>query len=144
VRVGPYARAAGIGAVAGLRTFTAPAATLAAGGSVWTGLVTALAAGEYVGDKLPGTPSRLAAGPLIARIVSGAACGRALAARNDGNPIGGMLAGGAAAVAGAYAGYHLRHYLTSDRKLPDLPLALLEDAVAIVGARAAASRRLAP
>ncbi len=137
--VSPYVRAAGIGAVAGLRSFTAPAATLATGGSAWTGLVTALAAGECVADKLPFAPSRLQPPALLWRLVSGGSCGSALAGRADGSRMIGACAGALGALAAAYGGYGLRRYLTKGVGLPDAPVALFEDAIAVFGARVATS-----
>ncbi len=137
--VSPYVRATVIGAVAGLRSFTAPAATLATGGSAWTGIVTALAAGECVADKLPFAPSRLLPPALVWRIVSGGWCGGALAVRGDASRVAGACAGALGALAASYAGYGLRRYLTKGVGLPDTPVALLEDAVAVSGARVATS-----
>src|SRR6202035_1772106 len=88
------------GLVAGMRSMLAPCAVSWA---VWVGIVdvsqtplafmgfkythiilTVLAIGELIADKLPFTPSRKAAGPFIARIVSGALCGATIgAARNS-------------------------------------------------------------
>src|SRR5438477_2774450 len=85
-----------IGMVAGLRSMTAPAAVSWAARLGWlhlenTGLaflgfaatpyvVSALAIGELINDKLPKTPSRKTPVPFIARIVIGALCGAALGA----------------------------------------------------------------
>ncbi len=131
-----YARSLGIGAVAGLRTFTAPAAVHATGESVWAGPLFAVAAGELVGDKLPMTPSRLAPGPFLARLVSGGWCGGELAARADGARFIGIALGAAGAAAGAWLGYTVRAFL-GERGLPPFALAVVEDAIAIAGARAA-------
>jgi len=133
-----YVRALGIGAVAGLRTFTAPAATLGSKGNVWSGVVLLLAAGELIGDKLPFTPSRLGPGPLGARLISGALCGRALALRFDGSGSLGLALGALGAAGSAYVGYTIRHELT-ERWLPDFPVALVEDSVAVLGAARAVS-----
>jgi uncharacterized membrane protein len=86
--------ALGIGIVAGLRSFTAPAAVswaaylgwlelrgspLSFMGARWAVVIfTLLALVEYIGDLLPRTPSRTAPGPLIARMVSGALSGACL------------------------------------------------------------------
>ncbi len=131
-----YARSLGIGAVAGLRTFTAPAAVHATGESVWAGPLFAVAAGELVGDKLPMTPSRLAPGPFVARLVSGGWCGGELAARADGARFIGIALGAAGAAAGSWLGYTVRAFL-GERGLPPFALAVVEDAIAIAAARAA-------
>ncbi len=132
-----YCRSAGIGAVAGLRTFTAPAATLESGGNIWAGVAIALAAGELIGDKLPFTPSRLAPGPLIARIVSGGLCGGELAVRGAASRALGTFAGAAAAVGSAWIGASIRTSVARLGNVPDFPVALVEDGIAIVAARAA-------
>jgi uncharacterized membrane protein len=131
-----YGRSLGIGAVAGLRTFTAPAAVHGTGESIWAGPLFCIAAGELVGDKLPMTPSRLAPGPFVARLVSGGWCGGELAARADGVRAIGIALGAAGAAAGAWLGYTIRAYLC-ERGLPSFGLAVVEDAIAIAGARAA-------
>ena len=131
-----YTRSLGIGAVAGLRTFTAPAAVHATGDSLWAGPLFVAAAGELVGDKLPMTPSRLTPGPFVARLVSGGWCGGELAARADGARAIGIALGLAGAAAGAWLGYTIRASL-GERGLPPFALAMVEDAIAIAGARAA-------
>jgi len=108
----------------------------ATGESIWAGPLFFVAAGELVGDKLPMTPSRLSAGPLVARLVSGGWCGGELAARADGARLIGIALGAAGAAAGAWLGYTIRAYL-GERGLPPFALAIVEDAIAIAGARAA-------
>ena len=91
-------------------------------------------------DKLPFTPSRLGAVPLAARILLGALAGATLcAAAQQSIAVGGVV-GGVGGVAGAFAGYRVRRYLTTTKRLPDLPVALCEDAIAILGAVAIAWR----
>lgn len=135
-----------IGVVAGLRAMTAPAAVswaarlgwmnlagspLAFLGFAWTPyIVSLLALGELVNDKLPKTPSRKAPAPFIARILSGALCGAAIGA--DGGALAaGLVAGALGAVAGTLGGYELRSRLVRAIGGKDLPIALLEDACAI-------------
>src|SRR5579863_1864245 len=112
-----------IGLIAGLRSITAPAAVSWAARLGWLHLentwlaflgyaatpyiLTVLALGELVNDKLPKTPSRKAPVPFIARIVMGALCGAALGAADQGL-IGGLLAGALGAVAGTLGGYEFR------------------------------------
>ena len=98
------------------------------------GIFTLFAAGELFADKLPKAPSRLAPPGLITRLVFGAACAGALAVSERNNAAVAGILGAAGAVAGAFGGYTLRHWLTSARKLPDLPVALVEDVAAIAGA----------
>jgi len=88
-------------------------------------ILSVLAIGELIADKLPKTPSRKAPGPFIGRVMSGALCGAAL---------GGLLAGVLGAVAGTLGGYEFRARLVRAIGGKDLPIALLEDAIAIGGA----------
>jgi uncharacterized membrane protein len=132
----PYLRSLGIGAVAGLRSMTAPAATLRSARNRWAPLATALAAGEYLADKLPQTPSRLFPPALIFRILSGGYCGGEIAARGKASRVGGAAFGALGAVAASYGGYALRMYLTETLRLPGFAIAALEDSVAVLVARA--------
>jgi uncharacterized membrane protein len=139
--------ALGIGAVAGLRALTAPA-VLAWGVKLrWIRLrnsplaailsakaskrITDLAMSELIADKLPFTPSRLKAGPLASRIVSGAVCGATIYGVAEKPLAEGAVLGGVGAIAGAYAGYYTRRRLSGD--MPNLGIAILEDALAIGG-----------
>jgi uncharacterized membrane protein len=137
-----------IGVIAGLRAMTAPAVVswaarvgwlhlentpLAFLGFAFTPWIFTLAAiGELVNDKLPKTPSRKAPPGFIARIVTGALSGAALGASSDGL-VGGLLAGAVGAVAGTLGGYEFRSRLVRATGGKDLPIALLEDAIAIGG-----------
>ena len=144
-----------IGVIAGLRSMTAPAAVSWAARLGWlhlenTGLaflgyvatpyiLSVLAVGELITDKLPKTPSRKSPMPFIFRIVVGALCGAALGATSAGL-IGGLLAGILGAVAGTLGGYEFRARLVRAIGGKDLPIALLEDAIAIGGAALIVSR----
>jgi uncharacterized membrane protein len=143
-----YVLTVSIGFIAGLRTMTAPMAVswaaylgwLRLDGSplAWMGhpltpwLLTAFAIGEYVVDKLPSTPSRKLPLPFVARIISGSFCGAALGIAID-SPAIGAVCGALGAVIGTLLGSAARHAL-AQRFGKDLPAALIEDAVAIVGA----------
>ena len=97
-----------------------------------------LAFGELVNDKLPNTPSRKDPPQFIARVVTGAFSGAVLgAARNS--LIGGLVAGAIGAVVGTLSGASVRSALAKMAG-KDLPIALLEDVVAILGALFIVSR----
>ena len=151
-----FAVALGIGVIAGLRSLTAPAAVAWSahlnlmdlrgsrlsflGSSVTVGIVTLLAIGELVADKLPTTPSRTSAFPLIARIVTGGLCGAAICAAGAA-PIGvGTALGAVGGIIGAYAGFFTRHALVQNTKLPDRMVAVAEDLIAMGGALLIVSR----
>lgn len=101
----------------------------------WSQARTALqvgAVGELIGDKLPATPSRTAPVPLVGRIAFGAFGGAAVGSEyrvRSAVALGAVL-GGAGAVAGSFGGYKARTFVTSRYELPDLPVALAEDALA--------------
>ena len=92
-----------------------------------------LAIGELIADKLPKTPSRKAPGPFIGRIVTGALSGAALGAANQ-SLTGGLVAGALGGIAGTLGGYEFRARLVKATGGKDLPIALLEDLIAIGGA----------
>ncbi|PZU09126.1 DUF4126 domain-containing protein [Sphingomonas sp.] len=137
-----------IGIVAGLRAMTAPAAVALAArfhgwpieGSPlafmayrftpWIFLVAAL--GELVTDQLPSTPSRKVPQQFGARLVTGALAGGTIGAAHA-MLWGGVLAGIVGAIIGTLGGAAARGALAR-RFGSDRPAALIEDAVAIVGA----------
>jgi uncharacterized membrane protein len=92
-------------------------------------ILTLMAIGELVNDKLPKTPSRLVPPQFIARIVTSALCGFAIGLSGRGVILG-LVAGIIGAVAGTFGGAKARGLL-SKRFGRDLPAALLEDAVAV-------------
>ena len=135
-----------IGVAAGLRAMTAPAAVCWAarlgwlklqgtplaflGNAVTPWIFTIAAIGELINDKLPRTASRKVPPQFIARIVMGALCGAALGA-TAGALAGGLIVGAIGAVAGTLGGAELRGRLVRASGGKDLPIALLEDAIAI-------------
>ncbi|MGB0125717.1 MAG: DUF4126 family protein [Silvibacterium sp.] len=92
-------------------------------------ILTLMAIGELVNDKLPKTPSRLVPPQFITRIVTSALCGLAIGL-SGGGAILGLMAGIIGAVAGTFGGAKARGFLAT-RFGRDLPAALLEDAVAV-------------
>jgi len=134
-----------IGLVAGLRAMTAPMAVSWAarlgwlnlqdtplaflGAAVTPWIFTVAALGELINDKLPKTGSRKAPGPFGARVVLGALCGAAVGAAGQALAAG-LVLGAVGAVAGTLGGYEFRARLARAAG-KDLPIALLEDAIAI-------------
>jgi uncharacterized membrane protein len=92
-----------------------------------------------IADKLPKTPSRKAPVPFVGRMLTGALCGAALGATSQ-VPIGDLLAGMLGGVAGTLGGYEFRARLVRAVGGNDLPIGLLEDAIAICGAVLIVSR----
>jgi len=103
------------------------------GSQVFAIIVSVLAVLELVGDKLPKTPARTELMPLIARLVTGAISAGALCF-SAGRPwIAGGLLGVVGALAGTFGGYHVRRFLVTRLRIPDLLVALAEDFVTIAG-----------
>ncbi len=142
-----------LGIVAGLRAMT-PLAVLSwaasAGAPALSGtslaflgftytpwVLTALALAELVTDQLPSTPSRKVPVQFGTRLVVGGLCGAALALPGQAGwsvlVWAGVAAGLAGALAGTLGGAAARGWLAS-RFNRDRPAALIEDAVAILGA----------
>ena len=139
-----YLKVIGIGAVAGMRSASAPAFTsnyfakhpslfLDASPLKGLGLTTTanvlkvMAAGELVADKLPMAPPRTQPGPLGARAVSGGVCGAAVFLAEGKPPAVGAALGAASAVAASFLFMNLRRVIGKAAKLPDPVVALAED-----------------
>ena len=150
----PLLRSAQLGVAAGLRSMTAPAqlsrhlamAPPAGPAPPLVGLLSrdavrhllgAAALGEMVADKLPVLPARTEPAPLFGRALFGALTGGVLARVHGEGAMLGAVVGATAAVAGAYAGYHARRALVHGMGLPDFPVAIGEDVLALALAREA-------
>lgn len=143
--------AAGFGAVAGLRSMIAPAllsrhlarwsgrtsaaTRLLSAGPVPT-LLTLAAAGEMVADKTPFIPNRTDPAPMAGRMLIGAFVGAAVAGRRGGSTVPAAFVGATAALCTTLLGYRLRRAASTSTDLPDLAVALAEDAVAVSAAAA--------
>jgi uncharacterized membrane protein len=136
-----------IGIIAGLRALTAPAVVAWAAGLGWINLegtplhfaaaaapryiFSLLAIGELVNDKRPNTPSRKVPAQFAARIAMGAFAG-AMVGASHGALVGGLVAGAIGAVLGTLGGAAFRGALAKAFG-KDLPAALIEDAIAVIG-----------
>lgn len=138
-----------MGAVAGARSFSAPALvaaelkrrpraltrgrTSSKAGFV-AGALGALALAEMAGDKAPGAGPRTAPASLVARSASGALAGAAMMPRSRAL---GALLGAGAALAATSATYRLRRFAL-EKGVPNLLAGLVEDALVLwIGARVA-------
>lgn len=148
-----FAAAATLGAVAGMRTFTAPAlVSMRLQRRFWSWrrnraerflrkrsvgrFLLAAAAAELIVDKLPFVPDRIRPVPLAARAASGALSGWALARERE-STVGLALTGAVAAVAVAYVAWGLRRFIASRSRIPDPLIGACEDLIAIAAARSA-------
>jgi uncharacterized membrane protein len=158
------ARSATLGALADLRAFATPAILSRAAHrnlipirrsptrllrtSTARNLLALLALGELVGDKLPFTPRRLEWAALAFRAASGAICGSVISwsgsrGRREAKPAAlGAVVGGLAALAGAFAGFHLRQATAQRWGGSDPAIAVVEDMVAIAGSIAIMARQI--
>jgi uncharacterized membrane protein len=137
-----------IGFFAGLRSLTAPAMVSWAVYLGWLKLerpfsligafpaavvLTLLAFGELVADKLPNTPNRTAPLGLMARVVTGGVSGACVAAGHGQSPIIGVVLGVLGGVVGCFAGYLARRGVVKALGLGDSYIASLEDIITIGG-----------
>ena len=137
-----------IGLFAGLRSLTAPAAVSWAVYLGWLRLerplsligtlpavviLTLLALGELVADKLPRTPNRTAPLGLSARVLTGGLTGACVAAGGGQSALVGALLGALGGVVGCFAGYQARTRLVKRLGTRDIYVALAEDVVAVAG-----------
>jgi uncharacterized membrane protein len=103
----------------------------------WIGSKVAVAAfslaaiAELVADKLPSTPNRTSAGPLVARIVFGGLTAATVAVSSGESLVTGAVLGGIGGVIGAFAGYEIRRRLVTRLRFNPLVVALAEDLIAI-------------
>src|SRR5438445_3630353 len=139
-----------LGVIAGLRSLTAPAVVGWAAHLGWLDLsgswlsflgsrptiiiLSSLAVAELVADKLPKTPKRTNLGPLVFRAITGGFSSMAMCVSAHQLLVIGALVGVLGAIAGAFAGYEIRHRLVEAFGLPDFGVAVAEDLVAVGGA----------
>jgi uncharacterized membrane protein len=98
-----------------------------------------MAIGELITDQLPSTPARTVPVQFSARLITGSFCGAvlgttALAPQLGASPQLGALWGLLGAVLGTWAGYTFRKRFAAAHEGSDRPGALIEDALAILGA----------
>jgi uncharacterized membrane protein len=140
-----FVLAFGIGIVAGLRSLTAPAVVAWGAHLGWLNLhssplafmgsttavviLSVLAIGELIADKLPMMSKRTAPAPLMARVVTGGLCGACLCVAVGKSLLAGALLGGIGGIVGAFLGYTIRRRL--DLHTKDLVVAACEDLIAV-------------
>ena len=94
-------------------------------------IFTLMALGEYIGDKLPTTPSRTSAIGLAGRSLFGGFVGLLLAQPLLLSPAAAIVIGIAGALIGSYAGWFVRTRSVAALKCPDWPVAIAEDCFTI-------------
>jgi uncharacterized membrane protein len=95
-------------------------------------IFTVLAVAELAADKLPKTPNRTAPGPLIVRVIIGGLVGSIVAAGLNGSEFEGVILCVGGALIGAFGGFLIRREIVFKLHSRDWPVALVEDASAIL------------
>lgn len=148
----PFWQVIGIGALAGLRSASAPAITshilnehhskLLEGtplnfmqSDAAASTLKILAAGEMVMDKMPFTPNRIKPAGAAFRCLSGALAGASISKATGGKIGAGALFGAAAALAATYVSFLLRKATVKATGIIDPVIGALEDAL-VLGAGA--------
>lgn len=116
-----------------VRSAGLPAAAVAPPARALAGIAVS---GELVTDALPNTPSRLEVPGLVARVTLAAIAGVVIARATDGHPLPAALVAATVAVVSARVGHDVRQ--AAARRVPPIAAAVVEDAVALALALAAA------
>jgi uncharacterized membrane protein len=144
--------AAGLGALAGLRSMSAPALLsheLAEDGvargrhrlervlssPVTARLLALFAGGEMLADKTSLVGSRIAPLPLAGRAVIGSLTAATFAMNRRQGLVAPAMIGAAAAVAATYAAFHLRRLAGERLGVPDQFLGMIEDALVVAAGK---------
>ncbi len=112
----------------------------------WMGSIIALAIfvlaalGELVNDKLPKTGPRTAPPSVVIRCLTGALSGAVVGICGGASLYVGAVLGIIGALAGTFGGYQLRHQIVAGQKIKDLPVAIIEDIIAVGGGLLIVSR----
>jgi uncharacterized membrane protein len=148
----PFWQVVGIGALAGLRSASAPAIAshilshhhsrrlrgtklgfMQSGAAATT--LKLFAAGEMVADKMPFTPNRIKPASVAFRCLSGALAGASISKATGGKVGAGALFGAATALASTYISFLLRKATVKTTGVLDPIIGALEDAL-VLGAGA--------
>ena len=140
----PFWQVLGLGVLAGMRTTSAlviasqilsrhPSKHLAGSplrfmqsGNVALGMKV-LALGEAIGDKLPKTPNRIAAGGVIGRCLAGSLAGASIYKATGNNAVVGALLGAAVALGSTFGSYYLRRFVVAKTDVFDPYIGAIED-----------------
>lgn len=144
----PFWQALGIGALAGMRTSSAPAITSQILSHHYSkniknsplsfmqsktvaNTLTFLTIGEVILDKLPSTPNRIKPAGFAFRCLSGALAGASIYKATGGNVLLGTLLGSASAAASTYLSFVLRKNTVEKTRIIDPVIGAIEDALAV-------------
>lgn len=147
----PHWQAISLGIIAGMRSMAAPAISskiLSTHHSkalensplnfiqskTTANVLSALALGEFIGDKLPNAPDRTIPPALIGRCLSGALAGAGIYKAGGGNLYLGAMLGGLSACASTFASFYLRKNLVRHTRIIDSIVGTIEDTIVMGGA----------
>lgn len=144
----PHIQVIALGLLAGMRSMSAPAITsrilsrhhtksieksplrfMQSG--ITANILSAMAIGEFVGDKMPSAPNRIVPSALISRCISGALSGAGIYKARRGKWYTGALLGGATAIVATFGSYYLRKSLVKHAHLVDPVIGTIEDAIVL-------------
>lgn len=94
-------------------------------------VMSGLALGEFVGDKLPQTGNRIAPAGLIGRCISGALSGAGIYKASGGKWYTGAALGGVTAIAATFGSFYLRKAVVKHSHLVDPIIGTIEDAIVL-------------
>jgi uncharacterized membrane protein len=100
---------------------------------LWVAVVlTVLAVGELIADKLPRTPDRTATGPLLWRLILAGMAGSIAAGAINEPGLEGVLLAELGALLGAFGGFMVRRDLVEKMDCKDWHVAVAEDLITIL------------
>jgi uncharacterized membrane protein len=137
-----------LGALAGMRTLSAPVITTHIlsnhpskkleksplrfmQSTTVAAVLKVLSVTELIADKLPSTPNRIEPGGVAGRCLSGALAGASIYKAVGGKALTGALIGGATAIATTYGSYYLRKNIVKANHIADPWIGAAEDALVI-------------
>lgn len=94
-------------------------------------VLSAMAIGELVGDKMPSAPNRIAAPAIISRSLSGAMAGASIYKASGGNMYFGAVLGSVTAVVSTIGSFYLRRKIVKQAHLIDPIIGSIEDAIVL-------------
>lgn len=94
-------------------------------------ILSVMALGEFVGDKMPSAPDRIALPAIISRSISGAIAGASIYKAAGGNLYAGAILGSVTAVAATFGSFYLRKTMVKHANLIDPIIGSIEDAIVL-------------
>jgi uncharacterized membrane protein len=144
----PHWQVIALGILAGMRSMAAPAFTsrILSGrhskklehsplnfmqSGTTANVLSVMAIGESVGDKMPDAPDRISTSALIGRSISGGIAGASIYKASGSSVIKGALLGSIVAVAATYGSFYLRKHIAEQAHLIDPIVGSIEDALVL-------------